>query len=262
MLDLLDQAMESFLRAKVPLGRDISIAFEAPDREWAAKTSGRPTVNLYLWDVRRNLEQREGGMDIVVDAEGRKHRRRPLPRVDCRYLITAFTSDVRDEHSLLGRVMAALLVHGEIGADHLPEELSGLKPLPSVEIAASDGRDNSDFWSALGGQLKPGLDVLVTATVDAAVLARAGQDVHRYVIRTRTMPDDVPVGERELVAGRTKEDEGTLVTTPRGSARVSDKRTFLVAGQAGDDVSGDRSEGVIPQEGPVTWTREPGEPDS
>ncbi|WP_063835443.1 DUF4255 domain-containing protein [Streptomyces sp. NRRL S-118] len=205
MLDLLDRALESFLRAEVPLGRDIAIAFDAPDRDWAARTSGRPTVNLYLWDVRRNLEQREGGMDMVVDAEGRKHRRRPLPRVDCRYLITAFTSDVRDEHSLLGRVLSALLLHGEIGAGHLPDGLSELRPLPSVQVAAGDGRDNSDFWSALGGQLKPGLDVLVTATVDAAVLVEAAHDVHRYVMRTHTMPDRALVGERELAAGHAEE---------------------------------------------------------
>ncbi|MEU6592099.1 DUF4255 domain-containing protein [Streptomyces sp. NPDC046881] len=259
MLDLLDRALESFLRATVPLGKDIAIAFEAPDREWVARTSGRPTINLYLWDVRRNLGQREGGMETVVDAEGRKHRRRPLPRVDCRYLITAFTSDVRDEHSLLGRVMTALLMHQEIGAEHLPGALTQLRPLPSVEIAAGDGQDNSDFWSALGGQLKPGLDVLVTTTVDAAVLAEAAPDVHRYVIRT--MQDGVRVGERELVAGRTDEPEGTLITTPRGTARVSDEQTFLVPGHPGDEVSAERREGVVPERGPVVWTPDPGDSD-
>ncbi|PBC75966.1 uncharacterized protein DUF4255 [Streptomyces sp. TLI_235] len=189
MLDLLDRAMEAFLRAKVPLGKGVAIAFEAPDRDWVARISGRPTVNLYLWDVRRNLEHREGGLETVVDAEGRKHRRRPLPRVDCRYLVTAFTADVRDEHALLGRVMAALLVNDEIEEEQLPAELAGLRPLPSLELAAGDGRDNSDFWSALGGQLKPGLDVLVTVTVDAAVLAEAATDVLSYVVRSSTDPD-------------------------------------------------------------------------
>ncbi|GAA3152231.1 DUF4255 domain-containing protein [Streptomyces echinatus] len=252
MLDLLDRALESFLRAKVPLGKDVAIAFEAPDRDWVARTSGRPTVNLYLWDVRRNVEQREGGMEVIVDADGRKHRRRPLPRVDCRYLITAFTSDVRDEHALLGRVMATLLLHHEIGTEHLPGSLRELRPLPSVEIAAGDGQDNSDFWSALGGQLKPGLDVLVTTTVDAALVAEAAPDVHRYVIRTAQ--DGVPVGERELVAGRIDQPEGSPVVTPRGTARVSDKGTFLVPGRTGDEVSGGPGEGVVPERGPVTWS--------
>ena len=30
---------------------------------------------------------------------------RPLPRIECRFLVTAWTSDVGDEHSLLGRVL-------------------------------------------------------------------------------------------------------------------------------------------------------------
>ena len=53
MLHLLDESLEAFLRATVPLPRrEVDVAFAAPDRDWAARVS-RPTVNLYLWDVRR-----------------------------------------------------------------------------------------------------------------------------------------------------------------------------------------------------------------
>ena len=58
MLHLLDESMEAFLRAEVPLSvRDVDVVFEAPDGDWAAGVS-RPTVNLYLWDVRPNLALR------------------------------------------------------------------------------------------------------------------------------------------------------------------------------------------------------------
>ncbi|MFG1609208.1 DUF4255 domain-containing protein [Actinoplanes sp. NPDC049265] len=183
MLDLLDQAVEDFLRGAVPLGSDVAVAFNAPDREWAAQLSGRPTVNLYLWDVRRNLDEHEAGETLTTGPDGRRLRRGALPRVDCRYLVTAFTSDVRDEHGLLGRVLTALLRENEIGADLLPEPLARVSPVPSVRIAAGDGRDNSDFWSALGGQLKAGLDLLVTATVDATPAPRpTGPDVRKSML--------------------------------------------------------------------------------
>lgn len=89
MLHLLDESLEAFLRATVPLPkREVDVVFAAPDRDWAARVS-RPTVNLYLWDVRRNLDERDGGMETVFGDDGRPLRRPPLPRVDCRYLVTA-----------------------------------------------------------------------------------------------------------------------------------------------------------------------------
>ena len=66
MLHLLDESLEAFLRAAVPLPkREIDVSFDAPDRDWGARVS-RPTINLYLWDVRPNLEQRDSGMEVVT----------------------------------------------------------------------------------------------------------------------------------------------------------------------------------------------------
>lgn len=173
MLHLLDESLEAFLRATVPLpAREIDVAFDAPDKEWAVRVS-RPTVNLYLWDVRRNVSTRYFGADAPGDGSDRTQPRAPLFRVDCRYLVTAWTSDVRDEHSLLGATLAALLRHTELDREHLPSAYRDVVRVPLIEVGADDGRDNSAFWSALGGQLKPGLDVTVTATVDAALTTSA-----------------------------------------------------------------------------------------
>ena len=54
--------------------------------------------------------------------------------MDCRYLVTAWTADIRDEHSLLGATLAALLQHDEIDAEYLQGSYSTIKPLPSIEI--------------------------------------------------------------------------------------------------------------------------------
>jgi hypothetical protein len=201
MLHLLDESLEAFLRATVPLPqRDVDVVFDAPDGDWAAGVS-RPTVDLYLWDVRPNLSEREYGEELISQENGRRFRRDPLPRVDCRYLVTAWTSEVRDEHSLLGDVLAALLLHPVIEPGHLQGVFATVRPLPTVRLRTGDGIENSDFWSALGGQLKPGLDLVVTATVDAAALALAGprvEEVHPSVVRRAhdgARPDAVAAGD-------------------------------------------------------------------
>lgn len=249
MLHLLDESLEAFLRATVPLPRrEVDVSFEAPDRDWAAKVS-RPTINLYLWDVRRNLSDRDFGVVTVHDENGKPHRRAPLPRVNCRYLVTAWTTDIRDEHSLLGATLAALLIHPELGKDHLRGAYASVTPLPSLEVGSGDGRDNSDFWSALGGQLKPGLDLTVTATVDSALLAAAGPPVSHYTIKSARV-DGSGAGERQFVAGHA--ESGTVVSTPRGATRAGEDETFLVPAKPGDEVSVNGvPSGQVPETGPI-----------
>ncbi|MBK5224457.1 MAG: DUF4255 domain-containing protein [Acidimicrobiia bacterium] len=53
MFQLIDQALEQYLRSTVPLApSEVDVSFAAPAKEWSARLS-RPTVNLFLWDVRR-----------------------------------------------------------------------------------------------------------------------------------------------------------------------------------------------------------------
>ncbi|SDD10486.1 DUF4255 domain-containing protein [Actinokineospora iranica] len=155
MLHLLDESLEEFLRAEVPLPRsEIDIVFAAPDKEWSARVS-RPTVNLYLWDVRRNLSARDLGVETVRDADGRVRQRPPLPQVDCRYLITGWTSDIGDEHALLGATMAALPRVPELDDRYLHEAYRAVKPIPKITLAAGGAGENSDFWSASAASSNP-----------------------------------------------------------------------------------------------------------
>jgi hypothetical protein len=198
VLNLLDESLEHFLRDVVPLpARDVDIAFEAPDGDWSAGVS-RPTINLYLWDVRPSTVEREFGMIEVTDGNGQRQRRDPLPRVECRFLVTAWTTDIRDEHSLLGRVLSALLVNRQITTEHLAGALESVEPWPTIELRTGPAAENSDFWSALGGQLKPGLDVVVTVTVDAATFREVGPPVEEIRLRERETYAN-PEAEPEVV---------------------------------------------------------------
>lgn len=182
MFDLVDKTLENYLRAEVPLSTDIDIVFERPDRLWSASVT-RPTVNLFLWDLRRNASEQEAGMETVVE-NGRRVRRPPLPRMDCRYLVTTWAGEVRDAHSLLGAVAGALLSRIDLPVEHIPNGYRAIEPGPTMQVARFDGSTAIDIWTAIEGEMRPSIDLTVTATVDAAIRAMTGPDVRRFELET------------------------------------------------------------------------------
>lgn len=89
------------MRDVVPLpAKQVDVTGLAPNGNGAACVS-KSTVDLDLWDVRRNLRQRELGDQVVDMGDRVQGRRQPLPLLDGGYLIAAWTADVRDEHFLL-----------------------------------------------------------------------------------------------------------------------------------------------------------------
>jgi Pvc16 N-terminal domain len=202
MLQILDSSIAAFLRAAVPLSvHDVDIVFEAPDRDWEAARPQRPTVNLFLWDVRRNLAEQDAGVHLRKGENGHATRRPPLPRMDCRYLVTAWTSDVEHEHKLLGDVLRALLVQPHLPPEHLGAGYADVRPLPTLRVAMPDGKDTADFWSALGGRLKPGLDLVVTATVDAVPVREAGAPVGEFDLGLKSTGGPFTGGEDKRTWG-------------------------------------------------------------
>jgi hypothetical protein len=251
VLHLLDDSLEAFLRAEVPLSaRQIDVSFEAPDDEWGARVT-KPTVNLFLWDVRKNMEERESGMDVVEGDGGKKFRAPPKPRVDCRYLVTAWTTDVKDEHQLLGSLLTAFLTNHELAPDYLQGSYAGVRPIPTMKAALPNGEDNTDFWTALGGQIKPGLDLLVTATVDLVPSVEAGPPVERYEVGVSIDGADADAGDRvEIVGGEAADAEpGATVRSPRGRSTVEPGGRFRVRAGAGDEI-------VVESSSPLTGTVE------
>jgi Pvc16 N-terminal domain len=238
VLHLLDQSLEAFLRAEVPLSaRQVEVAFDAPDDDWRARVA-KPTVNLFLWDVRQNLKERHAGMTIGEDQDGKRFRAPPKPRVDFRYLVTAWTTEVRDEHQLLGAVLATLLLHPDLPEAYLQGAFAPVRPIPTLTAAQPDGEESTDFWSALGGRLKPGLDLVVTATVDAAAAVEAGPPVERYEIGTAFRREKKRVSQTRAVGGRVEDEgaKGAIVRSPRGSSKVGPDGRFLVRAEEGDEV--------------------------
>jgi hypothetical protein len=160
----IDEALIELLRSRVVPGRGVEVAFEAPTRDWAAGRNA-PTINAYLHNIQEDTSRHEEGMISVRDESGLViQRRRALRYFRLSYLVTCWTKRAEDEHRMLASVLSCLLE-----AESLPMTGSGPlgaigRPLPlTVAGPPEDAGSKSDIWSALGGVLKPSLDVVVTA---------------------------------------------------------------------------------------------------
>ncbi|HVT70368.1 MAG TPA: DUF4255 domain-containing protein [Trebonia sp.] len=194
MIPEVDGALSNLLRSGVLPGGEVEISFEPPTRDWAA---GRnvPTVNAYLYDIREDSQRRKYGMIGVRDESGVVlRRRRPLRYFRLSYLVTCWTRRPEDEHRLLASALGCVT-----GTEVLT--ISGDGPLAAlgepVVIALgespADSRSAADLWSALGGNLKPSLDV----TVVAPYPAESGEPVAPPVTETGVVARRLDTGEAD-----------------------------------------------------------------
>jgi hypothetical protein len=170
MIRDLDATLEQLLKTAAPAGSELAgakISFDLPDAEWRAKVDVL-TVNLYLYDIRENLEMRTNQPLMQRSADHTAaFRLRPPARIDCAYCITAWSpavsESILEEHRLLSQVLRLLLLNRTIPAGVLQGSLVGqIPPYPTI-IASPDGVKNQpEFWGALDQQLKPSLNYVVT----------------------------------------------------------------------------------------------------
>jgi hypothetical protein len=164
VIQVVDRALEEFLRERVPLSAHaVDISFQAPDKTWGAALT-RPTVNVFLWDVNRHSGYAKTGLQERVNPDGNVERRPANPVVDLGYLVTAWATERRDEHELLGSVLECVLAHRALPEEFLPERLKGARC--RLSLAPADRRVPGEFWSALDGRLKPGLQLQVALPIE------------------------------------------------------------------------------------------------
>ena len=201
MLADLDESLKQLLVQRVPLDpAQVAVSFDTPDREWAAALTG-PTVNLFMYDVRENLELRGTPYWLAPQRqEGRGERRRPPVRLDLSYVVTAWTASVEDEHQLLGRLLVTLLRYPVLPPDVLQGGLQGVEePIPTRVVQPDGGPNPADLWNAVGNRLKAGLMYQVTVPVDLEVAVSAPLVFTR---RLRTRPTGgAPDGEAFAFGG-------------------------------------------------------------
>jgi hypothetical protein len=227
VIHVVDRALEEFLRIRVPLSSHaVDISFQAPDKTWGAGLT-RPTVNVFLWDVSRHAGYLKTGMEVRRTEAGATERRRTNPVVDLGYLVTTWATERRDEHELLGSILECLLAHPAVPKEFLPERFANARC--GLSLGPPERRMPGEFWSALEGRLRPGLQVQVALPVAVFEWQGTAKPAEQLDLAARPVPRG---GARKtrLTAGAERDTgEGTgdagLTRRRRNGALVMEGRS-------------------------------------
>ncbi|MEZ0241055.1 MAG: DUF4255 domain-containing protein [Chloroflexota bacterium] len=231
MIQDVDETLRGLVRDEALDGDQVEIAFDAPTHEWVARRNA-PAVDLYLYDIREDLMRREVQWEPRRTEAGLVESWQPPPRrYKLAYMVTAWTQRPEDEHRILSGLLSCFLRHEMLAPEQLAGEL-GKQPLPlyvTIALPLTSDRSIADVWSALGGELKPSLDLVVsTPFVDTrampaaahvrelprirlggeAASGRAGARARRARAEDPEEPIEEPLDERQV---GTAEAPGRLV---------------------------------------------------
>jgi hypothetical protein len=177
MIHEVDACLAALVRAEALRETEAEVVFDAPTTGWAAKRTG-PVIDVFLYDLREDVTRRDAQTWPERDQTGRiTGRRRGTRYFKLSYLLTAWTSRPEEEHRLLGQLLEALIRYDRIPATHLRGRFRDTTMLLNLALPPGPDRSVSDLWSALGGEMKPSLDLVVGVAVDPARTYEVGKPV-------------------------------------------------------------------------------------
>lgn len=167
MISDMDETLRELLIQGMPVRNgEINIEFDQPRREWSARLS-RPTLNVFLYDVRENTVLRQADWQVERRSNGTALKTPPPVRVDLNYLVTAWATEPDDEHRLLSRALLALLRYSVIPTNLLPESLQSQPvPIPLRVADLETLRNAADLWGVLDNELRPAIPCTLTLAFD------------------------------------------------------------------------------------------------
>jgi hypothetical protein len=183
MISDIDASLSALLKAEALNGSEAEVVFDAPTTEWASRRSG-PVVDVFLYDIREDVGRRDIAAQPQRDQTGRITGRRPGVRYfRLAYLLTAWTKRPEDEHRLLGQLLDALLRYDRIPDGHLRGRMRNEIVVLGLALPPSPDRSLTDLWSALGGEMKPSIDLVAVAPVRPARSYPVGPPVQEPRVR-------------------------------------------------------------------------------
>jgi hypothetical protein len=167
MIEALDETIRQLLIKELPVkDSEVDIKFDQPKREWSARIS-KPTVNLFLYDVRENVMLRENQWEQIHSGTRMATLKRSPVRVDCFYMLTTWAADPEDEHRLLSRSILTLFRFPVLPEDRLIGPLRN--PIFEIQarLAVHDRLTNpAEVWSSLDNEIRPSIPYIVTLALD------------------------------------------------------------------------------------------------
>jgi hypothetical protein len=209
---------------------DVEVAFDAPARPWISGRV-RPTLNFFLYDVEENTDLRNTSMQTSRGNGVGIHRMAPR-RFDLRFMVSAITTVIEDEHQLLWRVLVTLMKYPTIPAELVPDA-ARVHDLPvSTKVTKpNDSPRPLDIWSALETPPRPALLYVVTMPVDLEVALESPLVLTRTT-RYRRGGDGAVADEGVHIGGIVRDRTGQpLAGATVAAAGESHEATTNAAGQ-------------------------------
>lgn len=224
-----DEELKAFvktLKETFPFLAGAHIQFDRPADDKYTPLEPR-ALNLFLYDVRENLELRTAEPVVRRDGGGVTVSRPPM-RLACSYLITAWLpqtkgspsgDDFLREQQLLGEALQVLAHYPVVPAPLLqgglasPGALSEQELPPPLTISPADTLKNpAEFWTAVGGKLRPSFTVTLTIAMPTLPRETAQVVTARQIrIRRRDAPSEeqaATVAGRITAAARAADEQG------------------------------------------------------
>jgi hypothetical protein len=167
MIADLDETIRQLLIDTLPIKNgEIDIHFDQPRREWSARLS-KPTINLFLYDIRENASLRVHQWETVQIDAARVSSKRTSFRIDCTYMITIWAADSEDEHRLMSRLMLALLRFPILPSDRYVDDLRSQPFEIQTALARHDKLTNpAEVWGSLDNEIRPSVSYTATLAFD------------------------------------------------------------------------------------------------
>jgi len=218
--------------------RNADVSFETPDKNFAP---AQATVNLFLYEVTENAVLRDV-VPITEIVAGQFVRRRPPLRVDCCYLVTAWSAQtgaakIAEEHRLLAQALVWLSRFPTVPDVFLQGSLVG-QPFPPPTLVAQMSKDKNtgEFWTALGSPPRPAFYLIVTIAMDLEVETPEGPPVvTKEIVLKRKAPPGAPAPVLATVfeIGGTVREDGTPDPIANAQVRVLELGRAVSADQDG-----------------------------
>lgn len=264
MLDDLDNALQTLLFDELPTvveridADGFDITFDVPNREHTSRLT-RPTINVFLYHMQENRELRPGPWE-TRRVDDHFEDSRPPVRVECNYLVTAWSNEVEDEHRLLTAAARVFFRHQTLPAYVIAGSLPEDYEIRMMVAQPGAVKDIIDIWSVLDNDLRPSVRVTVTVPLELDVVKESPLVTERRV-DLAALNSITPAERRVDVSGRVARGDapvaGVRVRMDRATATTRSDGSFDLRG-----VRGDVTEALVAINGDVlrvTAERPPGE---
>ncbi len=191
MIDPLDVLIRDLIQSRVAgfIG-PTQVGFAPPNADWKAAVvaAGEERFNVYLYDLRENTTLRSNELQTTI-AQGQVTVNLPSPRLDCTYLVTAWSpvavtplfDPAREEHDLLYKALAVFmhfrpLAVADVYAVAVPSGMDLLtfqatapaltdQPLPCQVALPTAVKEPTEFWTTMKVDSRPSIRLTVTIPV-------------------------------------------------------------------------------------------------